>query len=211
MVFSAQSIEQLIAQGEHQELDFKYRIDDASKIARTLVAFANTDGGRLLVGVKDNGKIVGVKSDEDFYVVESAAELFSKPAIGFELRKWDVMGKKVLEIYIPPSSQRPHRSKNDQGVWKPYFRKADKNLIASGVQIKVWQMGYKRMPPAWNYSEPEQLLFNLLQEKEELSFSAFCKKSGLSRSAAEDTLARLVSWGVIKMNHSESGCKFQSC
>ena len=47
----------LIAQGEHQQQDFKYEISDVRKIARTLSAFANTDGGRLLIGVKDNGKI----------------------------------------------------------------------------------------------------------------------------------------------------------
>ena len=47
-------VQQMIEEGE-QTQDFKMRIDDAAKIARTLVAFANTDGGRLLIGVKDNG------------------------------------------------------------------------------------------------------------------------------------------------------------
>jgi len=41
-------IHRLIAEGEHQRLDFKFEISDARKIARTLVAFANTDGGRIL-------------------------------------------------------------------------------------------------------------------------------------------------------------------
>ena len=44
-------IEELIAQGEHQQLDFKFEVSDSKKIARTLSAFANTDGGRLLIGV----------------------------------------------------------------------------------------------------------------------------------------------------------------
>ena len=52
----------LIAEGEHQQQDFKFEISDARKIARTLSAFSNTDGGRLLIGVKDNGKIAGVRS-----------------------------------------------------------------------------------------------------------------------------------------------------
>ena len=58
-------IEELIAQGEHQQLDFKFEVSDSKKIARTLSAFANTDGGRLLIGVKDNGAIAGVRSDEE--------------------------------------------------------------------------------------------------------------------------------------------------
>ena len=76
----------LIAEGEHQQLDFKFEINDARKIARTLSAFSNTDGGRLLIGVKDNGRISGVKSDEEYYMVESAASLYCKPEVKFESR-----------------------------------------------------------------------------------------------------------------------------
>lgn len=53
-------LQQLIAEGEHQQQDFKFEISDARKIARSLSAFSNTDGGRLLIGVKDNGRIAGV-------------------------------------------------------------------------------------------------------------------------------------------------------
>jgi len=52
-------IQNLISEGEHQMLDFKFEISDSRRIARSLAAFANTDGGRLLVGVKDNGAIAG--------------------------------------------------------------------------------------------------------------------------------------------------------
>ena len=69
-------ITKLIAEGEHQQLDFKFEIADAHKIARTLVAFANTDGGRLLIGVKDNGALAGVRSEEEYYMVEAAAKLY---------------------------------------------------------------------------------------------------------------------------------------
>jgi predicted HTH transcriptional regulator len=73
------SLQKLIDEGEHQKQDFKYCINDSKKIAKSLVAFANTDGGRLLIGVKDNGKIVGISTDEEFYMVESAAKIFSNP------------------------------------------------------------------------------------------------------------------------------------
>ena len=64
-------IHSLIAQGEHVEQDFKFEISDARKIARTLSAFANTQGGRLLIGVKDNGRIAGVRSEEEMYMIEA--------------------------------------------------------------------------------------------------------------------------------------------
>ena len=65
-------IESLIEQGEHEHQDFKYQITDARKIARSISAFANHGGGRLLVGVKDNGSIVGVSSDEEIYKVANS-------------------------------------------------------------------------------------------------------------------------------------------
>lgn len=49
-------IYQLISEGEHLQQDFKFEISDVYKIAKSLSAFANTSGGRLLIGVKDNGK-----------------------------------------------------------------------------------------------------------------------------------------------------------
>ncbi len=73
----------LIDECEHQKQDFKFCINDSKKIAKSLVAFANTDGGRLLIGVKDNGRIAGIKSDEEFYMIESAAKIYSKPPITF--------------------------------------------------------------------------------------------------------------------------------
>ena len=70
MKINISPIYKLIAQGEHQQQDFKFCINDSRKIARSLVAFANTDGGRLLIGVKDNGKIIGVRSDEEYYMLQ---------------------------------------------------------------------------------------------------------------------------------------------
>ena len=73
-------IQRLVDEGEHQQQDFKFLISDARKIARSVSAFANRDGGRLLIGVKDNGTIAGVRNEEDVYVVEQAAQRYCRPA-----------------------------------------------------------------------------------------------------------------------------------
>ena len=75
----------MIAEGEHQQQDFKTRIDDSRKIARTLVAFANADGGRLLIGVKDNGTVSGVRVDEELHMVEAAAEMYCQACCGLSV------------------------------------------------------------------------------------------------------------------------------
>ena len=80
-------IQSLIDQGENQVLDFKFEISDARKIARTLVAFSNTDGGKLLIGVKDNGKIAGIRSEEEYHMIDAAAELYCRPVVPFKVQK----------------------------------------------------------------------------------------------------------------------------
>ena len=81
MQTDTQYIQKLASEGEHEHQDFKFEISDARKIARSLSAFANTGGGRLLVGIKDNGKIAGVRSEEEIYMIEAAASMYCQPAM----------------------------------------------------------------------------------------------------------------------------------
>ena len=105
-------IHALIAEGEHQQQDFKFEISDARKIAKTLSAFANTDGGRLLIGVKDNGKIAGVRSEEEKYMIEAAAQLYCVPEVEYTLQTYIVEGRQVLIVFVYrwPRAHSAHQS-----------------------------------------------------------------------------------------------------
>ncbi|MGB1030976.1 MAG: helix-turn-helix domain-containing protein, partial [Flavobacteriales bacterium] len=98
----------LIEQGEHQQQDFKTKIADSKKISRTLSAFANSDGGRLLIGVKDNGSISGVDPQEEFHMIEAAAEMYCDPPISFTTQVWKANFRSVLQVDIESSANRPH-------------------------------------------------------------------------------------------------------
>ena len=111
----AQYIHALIAEGEHQQQDFKFEISDARKIAKTLSAFSNTDGGRLLIGVKDNGKIAGVRSDEEQYMIEAAARLYCRPEVSYSTQTYQVEGRSVLLVQIDESDRKPVYAKDETG------------------------------------------------------------------------------------------------
>ena len=72
-------IRNLISEGEHQQQDFKYRVSDAMKLAKSVSAFANTDGGRLLIGVRDDGNMSGVRDEEEIYMMHQAAYRYCRP------------------------------------------------------------------------------------------------------------------------------------
>ena len=111
-------IQRLISQGEHQQLDFKFEISDASKIARTLAAFANTDGGTLLIGVKDNGVIRGIESDEEVYMLELAAHQFCQPEVRFTTKEWEIDDKVILEAIVPYDDNHIHKAPDNEGKYK---------------------------------------------------------------------------------------------
>ena len=114
-----QYIHALIAEGEHQQQDFKFEISDARKIAKTLSAFANTDGGKLLIGVKDNGKIAGVRSDEEQYMIEAAAGLYCSPEVNYTMQTYLVEGRSVLVVQIEESDRKPGicQGRNRENTW----------------------------------------------------------------------------------------------
>lgn len=194
------SIYKLIQEGEHQQQDFKYCINDSKKIAKSLVAFANTDGGRLLIGVKDNGRIIGVKTDEEFYMVESAAKIYSKPPISFTTKSWQIEGKTVLEIEIGTSSDKPHYAKDENGKWLAYIRIGDENFLAHKIMLNVWEREKSEHGIHFSYSEDERFLIELLRANFAISFSKYLRMARIPRRKAEGILTNFVLMNIVEMN-----------
>lgn len=196
-------IRQLIEAGESQTLDFKFEISDSKKIARTFVAFANTDGGTLLIGVKDNGAIAGVRSEEEYYMIEAAAKMYCKPEVDFQTRKWTVDNKTILELIIPKSESKPHFALNDEKKWMVYIRVKDQNLLANGVLLKVWQQKKAKKPVYLEFTKVEKILLSYLEENPFVTISKLCKIALISRREAEDMLVKLISLGIIDIEFTE--------
>jgi len=191
-------IKNLIKSGEHQQLDFKFEISDSRKIARTLVAFSNTDGGTLLIGVKDNGKIAGVRSDEEFYMVQAAAGMYCKPEIVFESKRWVVEGKTVLEVTIPKGINYPYFVQTEPDKWLAYIRVRDENILATAVHLKVWKNKTHDSGILMVYSGKVKKLMEYLALNPSISISKFCRTAFLPKNAAENILADLIYFGLIE-------------
>ena len=195
---NAAYIQALIAEGEHQQQDFKFEISDARKIAKTLSAFANTDGGRLLIGVKDNGKIAGVRSDEEQYMIEAAAQRYCSPQIDYRMQTVEVEGRSVLIVQIEESTHKPIYAEDAHGRRLAYLRIKDENILATPVHLRVWQQNERPQGELLAYTEREQLLLDLLQENDRLSLNRYCRLAHLSRRAAEHLLAKFIRYGIVE-------------
>ncbi len=193
----------LIAQGEHERLDFKFEISDARKIARTLSAFSNTAGGRLLIGVKDNRRISGVKSDEEYYMVESAASLNCKPEVQFKSRNYSIEGKSVLEIYIPQVDNKPVYARDEENRWLAYMRVADQNILAGIVQLQVWKEEKTARGKLLEFTRREEILLGYLERTPNSALSKIQRDTGFNRKELITLLTKLVLFDVVEMQFSE--------
>lgn len=194
----------LIQSGENQQLDFKFEISDSRKIAKTLVAFSNTDGGTLLIGVKDNGKIAGVRTDEEFYMVQAAADMYCRPEITFVSKRWVVDGKTVLEVSIPKGTAFPYMAETERNKWLAYIRVKDENILATSVHMKVWKNKTHNSGILIEYGEKVKNLMEYLEFNQSVSISRFCRTAFLPRNAAENILADLIYFGLIEMVYEEN-------
>jgi len=201
-------LRKLIAEGEHQQLDFKFEINDARKIARTLSAFSNTEGGRLLIGVKDNGRIRGVQSDEEYYMAESAATLYCKPEVHFETRTYQIDGKSVLEIYIPPLSNKPVYALDHDKRWLAYIRVADENILANIIQLEVWKEEHKALGKLLEFTRSEELLLRYLEKAPRATLTKIQRDTGFRRKELVPLLTKLVRFDVVEMQFREGANLF---
>jgi predicted HTH transcriptional regulator len=198
-------IEGLIKLGENINQDFKFAINDSKKIARSLVAFSNTAGGRLLVGVKDNGTISGVRTDEEYHMVEAAAELYCRPRVNFSTKNWTVQGKRVLEIIIPESDKKPHMAMNEDKKWIAYIRVDDENIAANSVLIKVWQKQKSASGIKIKDTEYGKKLLQFLNENEYISLSSYLKLAKIAYIKAVNILSDYIVLGLLEMNYQKNG------
>jgi predicted HTH transcriptional regulator len=190
-------IHQLVAEGEHCHQDFKFEISDARKIARSISAFANTEGGRLLVGVKDNGKIAGVRSEEEIYMIEAAANMYCQPQVEIETQTYIVEGRTVLKVQIDEAPNKPICAIDEENKPKAYIRIADENILATPVHLRVWQHSKKEKGALLTFTEKEQHLLDVLKEKECLTLNQCCKYCKASRLAMCNLLADFIRFGLV--------------
>jgi predicted HTH transcriptional regulator len=200
-------IKRYLINGEGDRLDYKQEISSAHKIAKTMVSFANHKGGTLLVGVRDNRTIAGVRTEDEKYMLDLAASFYCKPEITLEVLEHDIGGKIVLECIVPEGQIKPYSAKAEDGKWWVYVRNKDKSLLASKVVVDVLRRNASTDGTLIEYGKNEEMLLKYLEENERITLNEFKKKVNISRWRASKILVNLISAGVIR-NHTHEKTEF---
>ncbi len=200
-----ETLQDLIDQGEHVNQDFKFRIDDQRKIARTLCAFANTSGGRLLIGVKDNRKIVGCNPEEEYHMIEGAAKLFCQPELSITSKIWQEDFRLVLEVFVEKSQNGPHKAKDDDGKWKPYVRINDKTTGVNKILEWVWVEQKRKTARPEHFGEDELHLLRTIGQFQPVTLSKLYRESKLPLRRVDRMLVLFICWDLAEIVFENDG------
>ena len=196
-------IERLIERGETQKQDFKFEVSDSKKIARSISAFANTDGGKLLVGIKDNGVVAGVRSDEEIHMLQAAAQLYCQPEVKLKFTQWQIEGKKILEVDISKTTENLINAPDRNDVYKVFVRVADENILANGIFIKNWEQKKIGRAVDIQYTDIEKAFIQTLEEFQPINFSQLRRKLEVSPQKLNQLILDFMMINIVELKITE--------
>ncbi len=202
-------IKHLVKQGENKFLEFKRKAAHPEKIMREVVAFANTSGGKLLVGVDDNGDVPGLKyPEEEQYILEKAMDELCSPKLVYEfemIRLSENEDRAVLLFDIPSGIKKPYyaREKPKDKYGKAYIRLDDKSIQASREMVSILKYHKRDKENGFQVGENEKLLLKYLEEHKKITLKQFSELAKTSMKIASNILVILVSANVLEVVPSE--------
>ncbi len=198
-------LKSLVRQGESIQLEFKLKANHPEKIVREIVAFANTKGGILLIGVGDDKSIPGLKfADEEEYMLVRAIERNCFPPIPYEIERITISDEREVLIFsIPMSHEKPHYVKldNDENP-KAYVRVADRSVQASREMKQILRRENEE-GIQFRFGDKEKVLLTYLAENKKITLPEFAKIAKIPLWLASRTLVLLVLANVLKIQPNE--------
>ncbi|MFA7229146.1 MAG: ATP-binding protein, partial [Melioribacteraceae bacterium] len=198
-MISRKRVLNLIEQGEGLNVEFKQRFSSHEKIAKELIAFANTRGGIILFGVEDDKSIYGIESEKSVhYLVTEAADKFCEPGVSINVTNLEIEDKELLVVEVPESANKPHRIQDykkelDLNSCQVYLRVNDKSVLASKEMIKLLQsQSAGRSLEKYVIGNQEKIVFSLLDKNEMITVKELSKSANISERRASRTLIKLV-------------------
>ena len=205
----------MIEKGESLTVEFKQRFSSHEKIAKELIAFANTRGGFLFIGIDDDKSVYGIDGEKaDAGLVIETAEKYCVPPVKYELHDFEIDKKEIIIVEVFESDVKPHRMQDylaelDLNTAAVYVRVNDKSVPAGKEMIKILQ-AQTRGAGLTNYviSKDEKIVFDYLDKNETITVQELSKYGNISYRRASRTLIKLVRANLVLIHQKENGESF---
>ncbi len=197
----------IIAQGETRHTEFKRLVHSPAKIAKSIVAFANTEGGIILIGVDDDKRITGIHSEKEMLeVVHDAVKLHVEPVLELETEVIEYKKRLVLMVIVPESTEKPHyhiSTERDSHTLKQvtrkkvYLREESHNKAAS--PDRIFLMRSAEDPLKLSFGNNEKMLLDHLEKNNTVTAREFSALANIPLNKAMQSLVALVRSGAVKL------------
>lgn len=195
-----------IVHGESKNVEFKETLPDKSeKYMKTIIAFANTQGGQLIVGVNDvTREVTGVDMDSVFKIMDRIINAVSDsctPQIVPDITFQTIEGKTIVVVYVAPGANRPYYMKSRGKEGGTYIRVAGTSRQADADKIKELELEGARI--SWDelicvgYEVKENAIKKLCRDMNRYR-NEMQQRKGNAEKLQQVTRAQLLNWNVIK-------------
>lgn len=198
-----------VAGGEDLYTEFKRKLPEWEKLIREVVAFANTKGGWLLIGVDDDGSIPGIRDAREIEeVVDLRLNEYCRPAPVYEMESLPLSAKKaVVIIHVMKSTTKPHYALDapDAKGGTVLVRIADNSVKCSREKLELLKFEGRERNIKVELGEKEGVLMKYLESKPFITAREFMKAAGISSQVASRTLVHLCKARVLQLEPQVEG------
>lgn len=198
-------LKEIVKGGEGKRTEFKLKTKHPEKIIRSIVAFANTDGGRLFLGVRDDRTIIGLKDpEEDLFSLTRAIEKWITPDLDYAVERISVgLDREVMVFHIPTSKTKPHYVLDVEGKRRAYIRVGEQSIQASREMKQILLRSKVNANILIRYGTHERILMSLLDQMDSITLNVFASKAFISKRKASEILITMVLAQVLQIQPHE--------
>jgi predicted HTH transcriptional regulator len=207
-------LKDMIEEGENLYVEFKRKFSTHDKIAREMLAFANTKGGYMIFGIDDDKSVIGVQSEKsEVELINEAATNYCDPPLDIKINYIELEGKEIVVVEIPESVTKPHRIQdyNDFDINKAVvcIRVNDKSIQASKEMIRIMRARTNLQElKKYSIGSDEKSVFSFLEKNERISVKELADHSNISERRASRTLVKLVRANLLAIHVKDNGDEF---
>ncbi len=206
---------ELIEEGENLQCEFKRKFSTHEKIAREMMAFANTKGGFILFGIDDNKEIVGVESEKaEAELILDTANNYCEPPVELNLDFVELHGKEIVIAEIPESNTKPHRLQDYRDNFNinsavVTIRVKDKSMLASKEMMRIMRAQTSDLQlHKYSIGENEKFVFDYLLKNEKITVKELSNLINITERRASSTLVKLVRANLLAIHTKDNGEEF---
>ena len=194
-------LQRLIKEGETAQVEFKQQFTRPERMAREIGALANTAGGWLILGVSDQGEILGVTERELIQTqLEQTCLHYLEPPVLAQV--WEVILQRqlLIALHIPNSPDKPHQVAGEgDHDGQVYLRHQSCTVPASDEMIKVLM---NRDESQWEpipLDKLEQAVVDYLLQQGQITLKQYCRWVNISERRGSRILVKLLQAGVLNL------------